>query len=91
MLPELIHSLGHIHFLQCLKHIIETGRVNSFVLINQKVSLPAERLHISNWILFIHLCGIFPHSPFDLSHINWLLSREALLIHMRLTAPDSLL
>ncbi len=66
MLPELIQSLGHIHFLQYVKHIIEVGGANSFVLINQRVSLPAERLHFSKWIFFIHLGGIFSCSAFDL-------------------------
>lgn len=90
MLPELIQTAGHIHFLKCLTHIIERGGANSIALINHRVSLSAERLHIYKWILFIHLGGIFPHSAFDLLHINWLLSFEALLIHRGLTAPDRL-
>lgn len=64
MLPELIQSPGHIHFLQCLKDIIEGGGAKTFAMINHRVSLPAERLHISKWILFYSSWWDF--QPFDL-------------------------
>lgn len=59
MLPELIQSLRHIHFLWYLKHIIERGGAKTVAIINHRVSLPAERLPISKRILYIHLGGIF--------------------------------
>lgn len=89
MVSELIQSLRYIHFLQYLKHIIEGGGANSFILINQ--SLLAKRLHVSNCCLLFSLVGFFPAPPliYCTSTGPWVF--EVSLIHRRLTVPDRLL
>lgn len=64
MLPELIQSLGHVHFLQHLKHIIEGGGANSFALINHRKKSPCRKGYtfLNGSFLFI-LVGFFPPRP----------------------------